>query len=87
MKISKHVIWNAELCNTLDTLYSLIISLIIASCTDPNIIGLEVQPESDKIIINDTSNFSWQESQTEIQDSINTTKLIIFNSNDSILFI
>ena len=31
---------------------SLLVALIAVSCTDPNTIGLEVQPTSDNIIIN-----------------------------------
>ena len=31
---------------------SLLVGLIAVSCTDPNTIGLEVQPTSDNIIIN-----------------------------------
>jgi len=53
---------------------SLIISLIALSCTDPNTIGLEVQPTSDNIIISDTSSFSWQTAQTESEDSVRTDK-------------
>ena len=33
----------------------LFISLIVVACTDPNLIGLEVQPESDNIIISSTN--------------------------------
>jgi len=51
---------------------SLIIGLIAISCTDPNLIGLEVQPTSDNIIISDTSSFNWQNSQTESEDSLRT---------------
>ena len=31
---------------------SLLVALLVVSCTDPNTIGLEVQPTSDNIIIN-----------------------------------
>lgn len=48
----------------------LVVGLIAASCTDPNTIGLEIQPTSDNIIISDTSSFSWQTSQTESEDSL-----------------
>ena len=64
---------------------SLIIGLI-ASCTDPNTIGLEVQPTSDNIIISDTSSFSWQTTQTESEDSLRTDEalnLILGGIDDS----
>ena len=51
---------------------SLIIGLIAISCTDPTLIGLEVQPTSDNIIISDTSSFNWQYSKTESEDSLRT---------------
>tara|TARA_B100000767_G_scaffold229374_1_gene220066 strand:- start:557 stop:1750 length:1194 start_codon:yes stop_codon:yes gene_type:complete len=50
---------------------SLIIGLIAVSCSDPNTIGLEVQPSSDYIIISNT-NFESISSATESQDSIQT---------------
>ena len=43
---------------------SLIIGLIVVSCTDPSIIGLEVQPTSDNIIIS-SANFEGFSSATE----------------------
>ena len=55
---------------------SLIIGLIAVSCTDPNTIGLEVQPTSDNIIISDTSSFSWQTTQTESEDSLRTDEAL-----------
>jgi len=69
---------------------SLIIGLIAVSCTDPNTIGLEVQPTSDNIIISDTSSFSWQTSQTESEDSLRTDEalnLILGNISDDPTFI
>tara|TARA_B110000003_G_scaffold271668_1_gene306221 strand:- start:592 stop:1803 length:1212 start_codon:yes stop_codon:yes gene_type:complete len=65
---------------------SLIIGLIAVSCTDPNTIGLEVQPPSDTIIISsDTSaNFTVI---TESEDSLRTDEalnLILGNINDPI---
>ena len=54
----------------------LIIGLIAASCTDPNTIGLEVQPLSDNIIISDTSSFNWQTSQAESEDSLRTDEAL-----------
>jgi len=57
-------------------LLSLLIGLIVVSCTDTNIIGLEVQPTSDNIIISDTSSFNWQNSQTESEDSLRTDETL-----------
>ena len=65
---------------------SLIIGLIAASCTDPNTIGLEVQPTSDNITISDTSSFNWQTTQTESEDSLRTDEalnLILGGIDDS----
>ena len=65
---------------------SLIIGLIAVSCTDPNTIGLEVQPTSDNITISDTSNFSWQTTQNESEDSLRTDEalnLILGGIDDS----
>lgn len=63
----------------------LVIGLIAASCTDPNTIGLEVQPPSDKIIISNTSieNISVV---TESEDSLRTDEaqsLLLGEINDS----
>ena len=55
---------------------SLIIGLVAIACSDPNTIGLEVQPTSDAIIISDTSSFSWQNSQTESEDSLRTDEAL-----------
>lgn len=66
---------------------SLIIGLIAVSCTDPNTIGLEIQPTSDNIIISDTSSFSWQTSQVESEDSLRTDEalnLILGEINDPV---
>lgn len=60
--------------------------LIAASCTDPNTIGLEVQPTSDKIIISETSSFNWQTTQTDSEDSLRTDEalnLILGGIDDS----
>jgi len=64
---------------------SLLIGLIAVSCTDPNTIGLEVQPTSDNIIINsdDFINFT---SATESEDSLRTDEalsLILGELDDS----
>ena len=64
---------------------SLLIGLNAASCTDPNTIGLEVQPTSDNIIINsdDFINFT---SATESVDSVRTDEtlsLILGEIDDS----
>ena len=65
---------------------SLIIGLVAIACSDPNTIGLEVQPTSDAIIISDTSSFSWQNSYTESEDSLRTDEalnLILGEIDDS----
>ena len=64
---------------------SLLVGLIAVSCTDPNTIGLEVQPTSDNIIINsdDFINFT---SATESEDSLRTDEalsLILGEIDDS----
>ncbi len=51
---------------------SLLVSLIFFSCTDSNVIGLEVQPSSENIIINDISSPYWQSSQNQLEDSLRT---------------
>jgi len=63
---------------------SLIIGLIAVSCTDPNTIGLEVQPTSDNIIIS-SANFEGISSATESEDSLRTDEalnLILGNISD-----
>ena len=55
---------------------SLLIGLIAVSCTDPNTIGLEVQPPSDNIIISATSSINWQTSATESVDSLRTDEAL-----------
>ena len=67
-------------------LLSLTLGLIIAACSDPNTIGLEVHPTSDIITISDITNFNWQTSQTESEDSLRTDEalnLILGEINDS----
>jgi hypothetical protein len=54
----------------------LVIGLIAVSCSDPNTIGLEIQPTSDNIIISDTSSFSWQTSEVESEDSLRTDEAL-----------
>ena len=54
---------------------SLIIGLIAASCTDPNTIGLEVQPTSDNIIIS-SANFEGISSSSESEDSLRTDEAL-----------
>ena len=64
---------------------SLIIGLIAVSCTDPNTIGLEVQPTSDNIIIS-SANFEGISSVTESEDSLRTDEalnLILGGIDDS----
>ena len=67
---------------------SLIIGLIAVSCTDPNTIGLEVQPTSDNIIIS-SANFEGLTSATESEDSLRTDEalnLILGNISDDPIF-
>ena len=52
-------------------LLSLAIGLIIVSCTDPNTIGLEIQPPSDNITISSAS-FDGFNFATESEDSLRT---------------
>jgi len=54
---------------------SLIIGLIAVSCTDPNTIGLEVQPTSDNIIISN-ANFEGLSSASESEDSLRTDEAL-----------
>ena len=64
----------------------LLIGLIAVACTDPNLIGLEVQPESDNIIIS-SANFEGITSSTESEDSIRVTgasSLILGQINDPV---
>jgi len=64
----------------------LLIGLIAVACTDPNLIGLEVQPESDNIIITST-NFEGVVLSTESVDSIRTDEalsLILGQINDPV---
>ena len=53
----------------------LFIGLIAVSCTDPNTIGLEVQPTSDNIIISSAS-FEGITSNTESEDSLRTDEAL-----------
>ena len=67
--------------------FIIILFIIISSCTDPNTIGINVQPPSDNIIISDTSSFNWQSSQTESEDSLrtdNALNLILGEINDPV---
>ena len=67
--------------------FIIIFFIIISSCTDPNTIGINVQPPSDNIIISDTSSFNWQSSQTESEDSLrtdNALNLILGEINDPV---
>ena len=56
-------------------LLSLVVGLIAVSCTDPNTIGLEVQPPSDNIIIS-SANFEGLTSATESEDSLRTDEAL-----------
>jgi hypothetical protein len=64
---------------------SLLVGLIAVSCTDPNTIGLEVQPTSDNILINSTD-FTNFNATTESVDSLRTDEalsLILGELDDS----
>jgi len=54
---------------------SLIIGLVAVSCTDPNTIGLELQPESDIIVIIN-SDFEVINSDTESEDSLRSDEAL-----------
>ena len=65
----------------------ILIILIVTSCSEPDIIGIDVQPPSDNIIIADTTSFNWQNSHTESEDSLrtdNALNLILGEINDPI---
>ena len=65
-------------------LLGLVIGLIAVSCTDPNTIGLEVQPTSDNIIIS-SANFEGLTSATKSEDSLRTDEalnLVLGEIND-----
>ena len=53
----------------------LVIGLIAVSCSDPNTIGLEIQPTSDNIIIS-SANFEGLTSETESEDSLRTDEAL-----------
>ena len=64
---------------------SLIIGLIVFACSDPDTIGLEIQPSSDSIIISSV-NFEDFNSITESEDSLRTdeTANLILGEIDAI---
>jgi len=67
-------------------LLGLVIGLIAVSCTDPNTIGLEIQPTSDNIIIS-SADFDGLTSETESEDSLRTNKrldLLLGEMNDPV---
>ncbi|MBL6664118.1 MAG: DUF4270 family protein [Flavobacteriales bacterium] len=51
-------------------------AITLFSCTDPQIIGLEIQPEGDKITISSTSNNSPFTALTKKVDSVRSTKTL-----------
>ena len=68
-------------------LHFILVIIIFNSCTDPNNLGLEVQPESDIITFNVTENFTWQEGFTISEDSLpsdETLSLLLGQINDPI---
>ena len=54
---------------------SFIMSLILVGCSEPNMIGLEVQPTSDNIIVSST-NFENFNSLTESEDSLRSDEAV-----------
>ena len=59
--------------------------LVLVACTDPNTIGLEVQPSSENIIFSNASSISWQDSYTVSEDSLRTDEaynLLLGEIND-----
>ena len=72
----------------MDKIYfsALLVSFFLFSCTDPNTIGLEVQPASDKIILGN-NNLNDFDVLTQSEDSIRTDKaitLILGEINDPV---
>jgi hypothetical protein len=70
-------------------LLGLIVGLIAVACTDPNTIGLEVQPISENIVIS-SANFEGFNSKTESEDSLRTDEalnLILGNISDDPTFL
>ena len=57
-------------------LLSLFLGLIVVACTDPNIIGLEVQPTSDYIVIS-SDTIDGLDSYNESEDSLRTDNAFI----------
>ena len=52
-------------------------SIIVASCTDPQVIGLEVQPESDKISISSLDDSNPFSLATKSADSVRTDEPLV----------
>ena len=50
-------------------------AITLFSCTDPQIIGLEIQPEGDKISISSTNNDSPFTALTKKVDSVRSARL------------
>ena len=67
-------------------LLSLFFSFITFSCSDPNTIGLELQPVSDNIIIGNTTSFKWQNFQTESEDSLRTDEALNLILGEIVMF-
>ena len=68
-------------------LHFILVITIFNSCTDPNNLGLEVQPESDIITFHVTENFTWQEGFTISEDSLPSDEkisLLLGQINDPI---
>jgi hypothetical protein len=59
--------------------------LLVVACSDPNTIGLEVQPSSENIIFSNASSVSWQDSYSVSEDSLRTDEaynLLLGEIND-----
>ncbi len=62
----------------MDKFFLFVLIMFSFSCSDPNIIGLEVQPESDNILINNSSDLTWQTFNTKVTDSLATNSPLNF---------
>jgi hypothetical protein len=63
----------------------LMLLLLVVACSDPNTIGLEVQPSSENIIFSNASSVSWQDSYSVSEDSLRTDEaynLLLGEIND-----
>ena len=66
-------------------LASLMFGLVVFACSDPNTIGLEVQPSTDNIIFSNTSSVRWQNSYSVSEEFLRTDEaynLLLGEIND-----